>query len=376
MTEPEYLIGAVHHFLEASALLPTPGKMDWTELLDLAQAHAMIPMLYTALRDESIPAQAAEELNAKYEQSVQRSLAQIGELARLAGLFERSGIPVVALKGPMLSQYLYGDFALRASGDIDVLVKAEDVLRVREILISNGYRGTNALPSNSRSACLRLRGKEMAFESPSGVSVDVHWRLVPPHFASVFDKLDPWESLRAESLAGRQIPTLSPETQFLFLCVHAAKHMFERLGWVCDIARFMTVTPDLDWRRIVAEARRTQTVRQVSLAVELAAALWSVRVPVELAADPSVEALLRIVRTRLYAGARPPALAPESNPFLLRLFEGTPDRLRFLWGEYVTPSEAEYRVLRLPSWLHFLYYPFRPVRLLWKHGARAVFARE
>ena len=235
--EPAFLIAAVRHFLDAEAPLPDSQNIDWTAVLWLANAHTVTPMLYNAFRETPIPDAVAEQLRSAFETSVRWSLAQSGELTGLVGLFEEKGIPVVALKGPLLSRYLYGDLSVRSSGDIDVLVKQDDVRRSRDALVSSGCRAANRLHWNSDSACLRLRGQEMAFDSPSGVSIDVHWRLVPPHFPSAFDELDGWESLATVTLAGRQVHTLAPEPLLLFLCSHGAKHMFERLGWICDIAR-------------------------------------------------------------------------------------------------------------------------------------------
>src|SRR5207249_3282572 len=158
--EAEFLVAALRRFLNPEAALPDPKPIDWATLLRLAAAHAVTPMLYAALREQSIPQAVQEDLRCGLEESVRRSLVQSGELARVAGLFEECGIPMVALKGPMLSRYLYGDLGARTSGDIDVLVKREDVLRSRDVLITNGYRVANSLHWNSPSACLRLRGCE------------------------------------------------------------------------------------------------------------------------------------------------------------------------------------------------------------------------
>ena len=366
--EPAFLIAAVRHFLDAEAPLPDSQNIDWTAVLRLANAHTVTPMLYNAFRETPIPDAVAEQLRSAFETSVRWSLAQSGELTGLVGLFEEKGIPVVALKGPLLSRYLYGDLSVRSSGDIDVLVKQDDVRRSRDALVSSGCRAANRLHWNSDSACLRLRGQEMAFDSPSGVSIDVHWRLVPPHFPSAFDKLDAWESLATVTLAGRQVHTLAPEPLLLFLCSHGAKHMFERLGWICDIARFLMVTPELDWPAVVDQARRAHALRQVSLGLRLAGDLAGVVSPPPLPKDTMVEPLARAVWNRLLAGATPPAPALESLRFCLRLMERPGHQLRYVAGEYLTPSEAEFRALQLPPRLFFLYYPFRPIRLFWKHA--------
>src|SRR5262249_28398822 len=218
--EAQFLIAAVRRFLspssETTASLDTAG-LDWPELLELSDAHAVTPMLYAGLQDAPVPEKVMDQLRTRVQTSARYSLAQSRELAQLAGLFEENRISFVALKGSMLSQYLYGALAMRASGDIDVLAKEDDVARIHNILVSSGYRVTTRLHWNSDSACVRAREKEISFESPFGVSIDVHWRLMPRYSASVFDRLTGWESLRTLPLAGREIQTLAPEPLLLFL---------------------------------------------------------------------------------------------------------------------------------------------------------------
>ena len=132
--EPQFLIAAVRRFLGSDAALPDTEGIDWPVLLRLSDAHAITPMLDSALRDSPIPQVFAEQLRSRFEDSVRYSLAQSGELVRLAELFEKHRVSFVALKGPMLSQYLYGTLGTRTSGDIDVLVREEDIPRIRDIL--------------------------------------------------------------------------------------------------------------------------------------------------------------------------------------------------------------------------------------------------
>ena len=47
----------------------------------------------------------------------------------------------------------------------------------------------------------------------------------------------------------------------------------------------------------------------------------------------------------------------------LRMLERASDKLRFLRGLLITPTEAEWRRLQLPPPLYFLYYPYRLARL-------------
>src|SRR2546422_3026185 len=92
--EAQFLVAAVRRFLsptsETAASLDTTG-LDWPELLELSDAHAVTPMLFAGLRDTPIPEKITDELRARVQTSVRYSLAQSRELAQLAGLFEEIG---------------------------------------------------------------------------------------------------------------------------------------------------------------------------------------------------------------------------------------------------------------------------------------------
>jgi hypothetical protein len=47
----------------------------------------------------------------------------------------------------------------------------------------------------------------------------------------------------------------------------------------------------------------------------------------------------------------------------VRLFRRPADKLRYLGRLLLQPALAEWRLIRLPRVLRFLYYPLRPVRL-------------
>ena len=344
--EADFLITSVRTFLQTGSTPDLPGDLDQASFFRLAAAHAVTPML---------------DRNAE---TVRASLEQSAELAKVAGWLEAEGIAAISLKGPLLSRYLYGDLAMRSSGDIDLLVHREDVLRVRDVLKGHGFRIANTLHWNCDSACLRSRECELSFVSVTGpVSVDIHWRVLPGYFPSPFDHLDIWSCARKTPLADRHIYTLSAEHTLLLLCSHGAKHAFERLGWVCDVARFMMISPNLDWPAILNQARITHTSRQLLLATHLAADLLGAPLPVGLPDDPAVSSLVDATEQRVRADLAGPIPASSLVPFCLRLLETSAQRLRYLTGHFLFPSEAEYRVLRLPPAMYPLYYAFRPLRL-------------
>ena len=71
---------------------------------------------------------------------------------------------------------------------------------------------------------------------------------------------------------------------------------------------------------------------------------------------------------RLRAGG--PLSAVDTALFGVRALERTGHRARLVWGIFLQPTEAEYRVLQLPPRLFCLYYIFRLARLALKYIRR------
>jgi len=61
------------------------------------------------------------------------------ELAAIAGLLDGHGVECVPYKGPTLALRAYGDLAMREFGDLDLLVRARDVLKAKSVLMGRGY---------------------------------------------------------------------------------------------------------------------------------------------------------------------------------------------------------------------------------------------
>jgi hypothetical protein len=367
--EAEFLVAAARRFFHPEEPPPDPSGLDWRELMRLSSAHAVTPMLYRGLESVPIPRPDADRLRAAFERNTRWNLTLSAELCSLAESFEEHAIDFVPLKGPALSQQLYGDLSLRRSGDLDWLIRPSDVLRVREILTAKGYRVTSPIHWQCDSALLRSREAEISMVDESRrLSVDLHWRIMPGYFASPFDYEEVWQYLVTTEFCGHTIPVLCPEHLMQLLCAHGAKHAFERVGWICDIASCLIAFPNMRWLDVLAGSARAGTMRELLLGLNVAHELLGVPLPTGLPEDLAVEKLVLFVRERVMTAA-PPISESELIPFCLRLFESPRARLRYVLG-HLAPSRAEYQALRLPPRLYFLYYLFRPIRLIAKYAIR------
>lgn len=365
--EFDFLLAAVRRFFRPESPIPSLERLDWNEILRLADRHAVTAFLCHAcetpeLRDIAIDA-------ARF------NLTLSAELLKLLDLFEKQGIGVVSLKGPVLGVALYGDAALKTSSDLDLLVRPRDALRAIHAMLAASYRLTSVQHWSGDEAYLRDLNGELSFSDPAGrLKIDLHWRLLPTYYPTLFDDAELWGKLRSVSWGRARALTLAPEHLLLFLCAHGAKHSWERLGWLCDTARLIQVEPKLNWPEIFAQARRTDTSRMLSLGLLLASDLLGVDLPpaaLELAdADARTRALAEAAQERLRADK--PVSVAEAVRFPARAFEQSGNRMRLVVGMVCQPTEAEYRALKLPPGLYWLYYVFRPLRLAVKYSRRFI----
>lgn len=351
-----------------------PG-VDWEAVAHLAVRQGVMPLVYRSVASalgEALPPSAAILRREMYGNSL-RSRHLAGELVRIAGLLEAGGVAPIALKGPALAAAAYGDVTLRQFSDLDLLVRQSEATRAVEILAADGY----APQAGYDAADIRRRGTfELSLmRSGSLAVVDLHWRLVPPYFPVALDGEDLWRRAVRVGLEGGSVRGLAPEDQMLFLCAHGAKHGWQTLGGICDLAELMRSAP-LDWDALRTRAGRIGARRMLMLGALLAHELLDAGVPADVVAQARGEpAVARAARTFHRYVASPgdggPALWQRwSIP--ARMIAAPGARIRYLAARALLPSADDRGVLRLPRVLRPLYYLLRPARIALTQGAAAV----
>lgn len=367
--ESSFLLEAVRHFLRPERPLPRGSDLDWSRLAALASAHTVIPQLYLASLKCEAPQEWRLRLREWFENAGRFNLALGAELVRLVRLLESEGIEAVSLKGPALAAALYGNLALRASSDLDLLVRPQDFPRVRDLLRRGGYRQTSVEHWQADSCWRRARERQISFLDNSGqFSVDVHWDSVPQYIPENLDPSAVWSSLRSVAIGGFGVKVMAPHHLLLYLCAHGGKHGWERLAWICDLARVLQIEDGADWELVLAEARRTHTRRMLATGLMLARDLLGRELasPAErfIREVPEARALADEVWRRFQSEGRIPTPAVDMTGFCLRLFDRPSQRVRLVFGTWIYPSEADYRALKLPPGAFALYYFYRPLRLV------------
>lgn len=264
------------------------GVVDWPALSALAAKHRVVPLLARNLMaccPDAMPSAAQRSLAARVAANAGRSSRFSRETARLCDLLGSAGVAVIAFKGAPLAATVYGDAALRQAWDIDLLVAEKDVPTVAAVLDAEGYV---AGPVFDRA---------QDYEHPGGeIKVDLHWALTPWFFPVDADVGGLLARRLVVTFDEVSIPVPCAEDMLFILCLQLAKDCWERrqhleyLSKAVDISEFLRATPDLQWSRVIRDARRSGWLRILHFSLALVADLLESPLPADVQADVQADA--------------------------------------------------------------------------------------
>ncbi len=352
--------------------------VEWQYLLTTALQHGVMPVLYRSLNryPDAVPTEVFNQLRRQFHINTGRNLFMTTELLKLLDLFTTHEIPAFPFKGPVLDAYLNQDVVSRQCGDLDIMVRTQDVTRAQELLLSQGYQPHVHLTSTQHTFFLRSEYELPFVRKDGNCVVELHWRITPQYFSFSLDFEHLWERLEPVSFNGREVLTLSSEDLVLILAMHGTRHLWQRLGWVCDVATLISNHKEIDWDWVIEQAHRLGSERMLSLALFLTRDLLEVDLPEQVVervqSDPVVTLLAAQVRQRLFDenGRWPGVLG--TCLFHLRTRERLLDRIRYCLHQATTPSILDWMRLPLPPFLYSLYHLFRPMRLFLRHGVALI----
>lgn len=258
---------------------------DWDTVVDLATRHRVAGIVREAVATHSIaiPSSAERALEKANLFAVARTMAQDAELARLTSAMAAEGVPVIVLKGPVLSRTVYGIPALRPYEDIDLVVPETHECAAAAVLLRCGLTEVRCDAEEDR----RLHAGHVEegaafhreFEGSGGwVAVELHTDalqlgLNPACEAGRWQRAVPAVDLPHALM-------LCPEDQLVYLAVHAHKHGFSRLIWLKDIDRFLrTYGSRLDWGLVEAVAGEEGARASVWYTLQLAVDMFGAPMP-------------------------------------------------------------------------------------------------
>jgi hypothetical protein len=342
--------------------------LNWESVLNRAEQHGVAPILYQVLSTlgSDAPPAGLALLKQRHETNLHRTLFLTRELIRILDHLDALAITVLPYKGVALAETLYGDMALRQAGDIDLLIRPRDLSRIKDALKELAY--TPHLPlSGAEERAYLQSGYECAFDSALGRNLlEVQWALQPRFYAVDFEVEALFRRAVTVTVAGRSMKTPSPEDLFLILSLHAAKHAWGRLIWLCDVSELLN-SAALNWDWIGETAKSLGIMRILQVTLLLTNRLLGTAIPAaaekKLPADSAALALADEIAPQIGGATLHDVESLSYFRLMMRLRERRADRIRFLQRLAFTPGPGEWRAIRLPTPMFPLYRLIRLGRL-------------
>jgi hypothetical protein len=343
---------------------------SWPVFLQGAEEHCVLPLVAARVNhlDHALtPPEVRHKLLELQRAQALFALQLTAGLFRLLAHFANAGIQVLVTKGPALAARCYGEPGMRQYGDLDLVVREADIRRATQSMLELAYEPR--VPLTAIDA--KKTPGEYAFIKPgTDLLVELHteqtFRYHPRRLQ--IEKL--FERSAFVTIDEREVPVLSLEDELLLICVHGAKHFWERLMWIADVAALISRQP-VDWDRALAVAREVGAERILRLGLCLASDLLGAELP------PQLEASVRSDRAvaKLAAQIESRHLHPELHQigilqraaFRVQMRGGLLPGLAYLLRLSLSPTEEDWALGEEGNRSVFIDVISRPLRLARKY---------
>lgn len=217
-----------------------------------------------------VPYELMQKLKNNVQYQLYYNFSQYKRLRRILHACEKMSLPVILFKGLWLVEHVYRDPKARLSGDIDLLIRPEDMEKftgiAREIdcIVPEAINNLQLLAPESNEYPLAYENNETI--------IDVHWLIEHPD-NPLLDETSIWMRSEETTIGGSKCRTLGLEDNLLYLCFHAAihhKYVYVGPRALLDIALLINNPPrKVDWDAFIARSQEFGWSRGVWLTLDL-----------------------------------------------------------------------------------------------------------
>ncbi len=234
------------------------SPIQWESVLQLAQAHRVLPMVFQAVYTSPAAADQPRLMAYFRMQTLQFVALQAQKTAQFLPILRQlqdSGVQPLVVKG-IVCRSLYPDPDSRFSADEDLLIPPQQFDLCRQVLEDWGMTCAGS-DTDAYEVPFTMEGTAQLLE--------VHRSLFPPDHAAFCDWNSFFARVHSSPAQADGIPTLPPTEHLLYLILHAYKHFLHSgfgIRQVCDLIFFANAYgSQIDWQYLLECCRQVRAER-------------------------------------------------------------------------------------------------------------------
>ena len=210
-----------------------PDEFDYKELIEEAKKQTVFPVAYSLIKDK------CDDVDSKiFSQIIAKNIRVEYAHNEVHRILSENDIPYVILKGVASASY-YKEPMLRMMGDVDVLVRPDDIAKADKLLKSIGFVTSDDIDGDDM---------HIGYKRKDGISCELHRRIngvpnsdigniINEYIADIFEKSQKLKTSNGSCL----IP--SNFHHGIILLLHTASHLTSEgvgLRHLCDWSVFVS----------------------------------------------------------------------------------------------------------------------------------------
>ncbi|AEB28704.1 nucleotidyltransferase family protein [Francisella hispaniensis] len=214
--------------------------VDFDKLFNLITYHKVELIVLPIIKEINIPKFDYNRLILRAKKIVTKQLLMEKLLSDILSKFAEHKIENVVLKGLPLDKKLYGSQGKRVYGDIDILIKEEQLRLAHDLLLDLGFcleKDVFSIEFISKHSLLRKGLKDIVYLNKEyNILLELHWRpfVIGDLKYDIYNECS--ENFQQSS---RIYKILKDEYCLSYLIIHGYRSGWHRLKWLIDIVDFI-----------------------------------------------------------------------------------------------------------------------------------------